>query len=391
MFSQKIRIPNNMPVIAPAILTTVASWIATNHDKIPMIVGRTGDLIEDLVREGSRAGRAISRFGSNIVWNSPDGQRVIGGIEEIQGSLAGLTEQSTEILTSVDGLRSLTMISVGFSGLSVGMLAAQFIYLGKRLNRIQKEIQKVQIKIDDTQEAQLKASLDYHKQAAGATGTKREDYYHEAVKRARDVSHFFSAQSTNATIHEGNPTLIHYYARKYFLALASELSGLLGREELSDVIARVSSEEDTLKLIASLVYDSTIKDRVDELMTPELSDLAPLHVIEHVYNQASELGCLSSDEQFDIRTFIDANRKAIYGHGMTRSLSPDFRQFKKSAAQKLGIAAGAFEEIQRLQSWKLTAMQCAASGGGANELEEAVNAAKKNLAASDSSFMIYAY
>jgi hypothetical protein len=185
--------------------------------------------------------------------------------------------------------------------------------------------------------------------------------------------------------------LIHYYARKYFLALASELSGLLGREELSDVIARVSSEEDTLKLIASLVYDSTIKDRVDELMTPELSDLAPLHVIEHVYNQASELGCLTSDEQFDIRTFIDANRKAIYGHGMTRSLSPDFRQFKKSAAQKLGIAAGAFEEIQRLQSWKLTAMQCAASGGGANELEEAVNAAKKDLAASDSSFMIYAY
>jgi len=380
-----------MPVIAPTLLTTVASWIAANYDKIPVIAKRTGDVFGDLVREGSNAGKAITRFGSNIVWNSPDGQKVIGGIEEIQGSLEGLAEQSTNILTSVDGLRSLSMISVGFSGLSVGMLAAQFIYLGKRLNKIQKEIHKVQIKIDDTQEAQLKASLDYHKQAAGASGAKREDYYHEAVKRARDVSHFFSAQSTNPTIHEGNPTLIHYYARKYFLALASELSGLLGRDEINDVIARVSSEEDTMKLIASLVYDSTIRDRVDLLMTPELSAVAPLHVIEHVYNQASELGCISSDEQFDIKSFIDANREAIFSHGMARALSPSFHQFKKSASHKLGIAAGAFEEIQRLQSWKLTAMQCEITGSGANELKEAVNAAKKNLAASDSSFMIYAY
>jgi hypothetical protein len=382
------------PLYAPALFTgatSIASWIAENYDKIPIIAGKTSRLIEDLISAGTSVGPAISRLGSNIVWNSSDGQHVIGGIEEIQGSLSGLTEQSTEILTNIDGLRSLTMISVGFSGLSVGMLAAQFIYLEKRLKRIQKEIHKVQIKIDDTQEAQLKASLDYHKQAAGAVGSKKEDYYHEAVKRARDVSHFFSAQSTNATIHEGNPTLIHYYARKYFLALASELSGLLGREELNDVIARVSSEEDTMKFIASLVYESTIKDRIGELMTPELIGIAPLHVIERLYNQASQLGCLSLDEQFDIRSFIDMNRKTISGHGITRSLNFDYRQFKRSAAQKLGIAVGAFEEIQRLQSWKLTAMRCAASGSGASELEGAINSAKKDLAASDSSFMIYAY
>ena len=380
-----------MLLIAPSLLTTIASWIAANHDKIPIIANRTGDLIEDLLREGSRAGRAISRFGSNVVWNSPDGQKVIGGIEEIQGSLGRLTEQSTTILTNIDGLRSLTMISAGFSGLSVAMLAAQFIYLSKRLNRIQKEIQKVQIKIDDTQEAQLKASLDYHQQASGAKGSKKEEYYHEALKRARDVSHFFSAQSINATIHEGNPVLIHYYARKYFLALASELSGLLGREELSDVVARISSEEETLKLIASLIYDATIKDRVDMLLTPELNEVAPLHVIEHVYNQAAQLGCLNHDAAFDIRLFIDQNRKAIYGRSMARALSADCRQFKKSAPQKLGIAAGAFEEIERLLSWKLTANQCAAAGGSAAQLEEAVNDAKKNLAASDTSFMIYAY
>ncbi len=378
-------------LIAPTALTTIASWIAANYDKIPQVAEKTADLIEDVLREGSRAGGAISRFGSNVVWNSADGQKVIGGIEEIQGTLEGLTQQSTQILTGIDGLRSLTMISAGFSGLSVGMLAAQFIYLGKRLNKLQKEVQKVQIKIDDTQEAQLKASLDYHKQAASASDARRDDYYHEALKRARDVSHFFSAQSTNATIHEGNPVLIHYYARKYFLALASELSGLLGREEINDVVARVSSEEDTLKLIAALLYDVTIKDRVDELLAPELSEVAPLHVIEHVYNQAHELGCLNMQERFDVRAFLDANRQSIFSHGKGRFLSGDFRSFKKSAAQKLGIAAGAFEEIQRLQSWKLTAMQCASSGTGAQELKASIDESKKKIAGKDASFMIYAY
>jgi hypothetical protein len=378
-----------MPIIAPSLTVDVIAWLAQNYDKIPSIAGKATDILQGLLQHNGRASRTIQRFGSNIVWNSPNGQRVIGVLDEVRTSLTGIETQQAITQASIQSLRGVAMVTLGLSGITVGLLVAQFAYLGKRLTAIEHELKKVQVKIDDSQEAKLKTALNFLQQAETATGDKRVYHLREALANASEAGHFFSAQATNPLIHDNDPKLIQFYARKYFLALSVVVSSLLGRDELPDLVNRIDFEDSTLRRLASLVYDSTLKDRLDELLSPELATIAPLHLTEHVYTQASELGCLTMEGGFDIRTMIDQEREAIFAHSGLRRLSPDFRSFKSAAAEKLSIAAGTFEEVQRLMSWRALGSSLVASGKAATELQEEVRQTKERLSTSDGEVLIY--
>ncbi len=227
------------------------------------------------------------------------------------------------------------MVAMGFSGISPSLLGAQFLLLSQRLNAIQRELKKIQIKIDNLQESKLKAALDYLKQAEAATGSRRVEYYWEAIRRARDVGHFFSALALDATVHEQNPVLLQFYARKYFLALIVEIAGLVNNNELPDAQMRISSEESTLKHIARLIYEHTLRGRLDEYLAPELATSAPLTLLEEIYNQASLLDCLEDGPNFDIRLFIDRHRNEVFNGNPIVRLTPDYIKFKRSAKDYL--------------------------------------------------------
>lgn len=379
-----------MPIIAPTLTYDAIAWLAQNYDKLPAIAGKATDILHGVLQQGGHAARTIQRLGSNLVWNSPNGQRVIGVLDEVRTSLAGIETQQALTQASIQSLRGVAMVTLGLSGVTVGLLAAQFAYLGKRLSAIQHELKKIQIKIDATQESQLKAALGYIQQAESATGERRAFYFGEAVSRARNVCFFFSSQATDPVNHNNDPKIIQFYARKYFLALSVEVSGLLGRDEVPDMVNRIDFEDSTLRRIASLVYDSTLKDRLDELLSPELASVAPLHLTDHLYTQAADLSCLTIEGGFDIRTLIDQERKAIFSHGTMRDLPfSDFRDFKQAASEKLNIAAGTFEEVQRLMSWRALGTTLAASSTTATELQEEVRKTKERLSTSDGDVMIY--
>lgn len=379
-----------MPIIAPTVTYDAIAWLASNYDKLPAIAGKAADILHGVLQQGGRAGRTIQRFGSNLVWNSPNGQRVIGVLDEVKTSLAGIETQQAITQASIQSLRGISMVTLGLSGVTVGLLAAQFAYLGKRLSDIQHELKKIQIKIDATQESQLKAALGYIQQAEAATGERRTFYFGEAVSRARNVCFFFSSQATDPVNHDNDPKIIQFYARKYFLALSVEVSGLLGRDEVPDMVNRIQFEDSTLRRVASLVYDSTLKDHLDELLSPELAADAPLRLTEHLYTQAADLGCLTVEGDFDIRTLIERERKAIFSHGGMRDLPfSDFREFRQTAAEKLRIAAGTFEEVQRLMSWCALGNSLVESSTTATELQEEVRKTKERLSTSDGEVMVY--
>ncbi len=237
----------------------------------------------------------------------------------------------------------------------------------------------------------MKAALDYLKQAEAATGSRRVEYYWEAIRRARDVGHFFSALALDATVHEQNPVLLQFYARKYFLALIVEIAGLVNNNELPDAQMRISSEESTLKHIARLIYEHTLRGRLDEYLAPELATSAPLTLLEEIYNQASLLDCLEDGPNFDIRLFIDRHRNEVFNGNPIVRLTPDYIKFKRSAKDYLSIAQTTFEEINRILSWRDTATKCIDNEINAIELRERVENEKRKFAESSSSFMIYGF
>lgn len=318
---------------------------------------------------------------------------MIGGIEEIAGSVDVLGQQSASILSGIAGLKGVTMVAAGFSGLAVAALAGQFLYLNKRFNGLQKEIQKVQEKQDDSKEAHLKSSLDYLKQAEAANGTRQVQYNDEAMKHAREAGHFFSSQAVKESIHGNDARLVHFYARKYFLALSSELSALLGNDCARDVLSRLETEDGTLKEIARQVYSTTIGGKLVDLMAPGLEDVASLELMKHLYRQAWELGCLESmNGKFDFNAMLDSHRPDIFAFGRTRIRGAGFGTTRVKAEENVRIAAGAFEEIQRLQSWGMIVRKCVDSGGGSvGELKQKLEEAIKDMAKKEAGFMAYSF
>lgn len=333
------------------------------------------DLLRLIVAEGGSIYKAVRRVGQSLLLFSPSGRRLLGNLEDLK--------------VSADATEAISMVAMGFSGISPSLLGAQFLLLSQRLNAIQRELKKIQIKIDNLQESKLKAALDYLKQAEAATGSRRVEYYWEAIRRARDVGHFFSALALDATVHEQNPVLLQFYARKYFLALVVEIAGLVNNNELPDAQMRISSEESTLKHIARLIYEHTLRGRLDEYLAPELATSAPLTLLEEIYNQAALLGCLEDGPNFDIKLFIDRHRNEVFNGNPIARITPDYIKFKRSAKDYLSIAQTTFEEINRILSWRDTATKCIDNEINAIELRERVENEKRKFTESSSNFMIY--
>jgi hypothetical protein len=242
-------------------------------------------------------------------------------------------------------------IGLGFSGISVALLASQFLFLSRRLNQIQKEVQKIQLKIDQTIEAQLQAGLNFLQAADATSGDKRSKAYESALGRARDAGHFFRSQAVSPDIHEEQLPLIQFYSRKYFLALSIELGSLMGLEQIDEVRTRLNAEEVNLKAVASQVFKQTLADDVESYLAPELRDVAALDNISSLFEKAQNLGCVPHDAKISPADVFEANRKSIYSSGL-RTVSPKFIAFRRSAARNLQTAQGTFEEVTRLLSWR---------------------------------------
>ncbi|MCS7067260.1 hypothetical protein [Meiothermus sp.] len=367
-------------IVAPKTLSNLSEvffWVIENQDELVELSGKLSNLIVSILEEGGSIHKVIRRIGQSLIWFSSSGKKVLGNLEDLRAS--------------PDFSQSLSIVALGFTGISASMLVAQFLAQAQRLNAIQKELRKIQIKIDNLQESKLKAALDYLRQAEAAQGSRRVEYFWEAIRRARDVGHFYSALALDASIHEQNPVLLQFYARKYFLALFVEISGLINNNELADARVRIDSEEHTLKHLAHLIYDLTLRDRLDEYLAPELVSSAPLTQLEEVYSQAALLGCLEDGHNFDIRLFIDRNRMVIFNSNPVSRLKPGYIRFKRTAKDYLTIAQTTFEEINRILSWRETVSKFIDNNINAIELRQRVEHEKRKLSENPSDYMIYGF
>ena len=341
-----------LPTLAPILITSAIEWVAKHHDEIIPDAEKTAKFVGDVFSQGGLA-KTIKQIGNTIIWDRPDGSsHIIGMLDQVDNRIDGLEIGQAALQTGLSGLKSLSMVTLGFSGVSVGLLAAQFMYLNRRFNQIQKATKRIEIKINQTIEAQLQAGLDFLQAADATTGDKRLHNYHDALGRARDAGHFFRSQAVDPNIHEQQLPVIQFYARKYFLALSVELGSLLGLEQTDEVRTRLNAEEVNLKTIASEVYSQTLAADIESYLTPEMSSVTTLENVSDVLEQAQNLGCIPRETKVGPADVFEANRKKIYSGGIRRMVTPSFESARKVAAQKLQIAHGTFEEVTRLLSWR---------------------------------------
>lgn len=199
-----------LPLIAPILISSAVEWVAKHHRDILPIAHRATEFMEDAFTHGGLS-KTVKQIGNTVIWNRPDGSaHVIGMLDQIDNRIDGLEIIQTALQTGLGGLKSISMVTLGFSGVSVGLLAAQFLFLSRKLSQIQKETKKIQIKIDQTIEAQLQAGLDFLQAADATSGDKRLRNYQDSLGRARDAGHYFRSQAVDPNIHEDQLLLIQF-------------------------------------------------------------------------------------------------------------------------------------------------------------------------------------
>jgi hypothetical protein len=356
-----------LDAIVPVLITSVIQWVAKHHEEI--IPATTTEFLNDVFTQGGLE-NIVKQIGNTVIWHRPDGaSRIIGILDQLDSRIDGLEIPAPGLQTGLAGLKNISMVTLGFSGISVALLASQFVFLARRLTQIQKEVKRIQLKIDQTIEAHLQAGLDFLQAADATIGDEQIRNYRDALGRARDAGHFFRSQAVSPDIHEEQLSLIQYYSRKYFLALSIELGSLLGLDRTDEVRTRLNVEESNLKAVATQVFKKTLALDVDSYLVPELRDVVTLENISGLFEQAQHLGCIPRDTRISPADVFEANRKSIYSSNyLSRAVSSKFNNFRREAAQKLQAAQGTFEEVTRLLSWREAVRYIAQNGRSPTEV-----------------------
>lgn len=308
--------------------------------------------MSDVLAQGG-IGNTIKQIGNTVIWNRPDGaSHVIGMLDQITSDIDGLEIAQQGIQVGLSGLKSLSMVTLGFSGISVALLASQFVFLTRRLNAIQKSLGRIEIKITQQIEAKLETGLTFLRAADDAKGDQRIHNYREALNHALESAHFFRQQAIDPNINQEQLELIQFYARKYFLGLSIELGSLVGLDQPDAIKVRLNDEEKYLKTIASQIYKHTLSTDLESYLAPEMRDFVTLESIAGILEQAQNLGCIPRETGVSPAEIFEANRKSIYSRGLRRMGIPTFDASRRASVKKLHSAQSSFEEITRLLSWR---------------------------------------
>lgn len=345
----------------------------------------------DVLAQGG-IGNTIKQIGNTVIWNRPDGaSHVIGMLDQIASDIDGLEIAQQGVQVGLSGLKSLSMVTLGFSGISVALLASQFVFLTRRINAIQKSLGRIELKIDQQIEAKLETGLTFLQAADDAKGDKRVHDYREALNHARESLNFFRKQAVDPSINREQLDLIQFYARKYFLALAIEIGSLVGLDQSDEIRVRLNAEEKNLKTVASQVYKQTLSTDLESYLAPEMRDFVTLESIAGILEQARNLGCIPRDTGISPAEIFEANRKSIYSRGLRRMGIPTFDASRRASVKKLHSAQSSFEEITRLLSWREAIGYLSQNGRSPTEVANEVRHFRSTLETPTNSTPFVAY
>lgn len=376
--------------ISPTVVTSTVSFVAHNWDKIKPVLDKTGPALEQVM-----TGKAIRRFGNNLVWRSAGGTKVIGMLEDInvanariETAISGVMSGQEALGASLSTLQGLTMVTLGFSALSATVLTAQFVFLKKRLDAIQKELKGIQIRVDQQMIAKVDAAVKFVAQIE--PGQQNPDYYAEALSKAREAVPYFLSLATDDNITSKNLEVIQFYARQYFLALGVETASLLGAEKYQEAQRRLNDEEINLKQLANSAFQAVLTKDYELYLSPRFKDQITLMALSDLLQQAQNLGLIPAGEDISPEYVFETNRAKIYNASTSR-LSPRFRDFQKTALPRLRLAISMFEETARLISWRDSLRAFEAKGLSVREVQDDLSNFRNTIQSSVPSAAVIAY
>ncbi len=382
----------------------VGSWSARlwqHRQSFEPLLHKLGDAASLAQAALTNPNGILRRVGNTLVFGQPDGgQKVLAFIEQtsprlenIERAVNGLQAGQTALSSSLGSLQNLSMITLGFTALSHGVLHSQFRALNRRLDVLGSRIADLHKKFDAAILADLNAGLEllHFGQDFVEVGdhTNAHDRLTAALPLCIRTKEYFSSRLGD-TPSQGTATVdeVRLLARHLSVAVAGVAGCHIGLGQDKHAFARSGAQLDLMRQAGRWVFDQTVGREPGQYLLPEMREYGvTIEFMAHLFQQARDAWEVEPSQDASVSAWFEAHREAIF---QTR------RPWRPAAAcealnGQLRAAVAAVEEINRIVGLSRLVDQLRASGQSVLTAMEECRKQRSAQDPSDTPFAVWAW
>ncbi len=275
-------------------VSQLAVWTWKNRDTLKGVAAEAGEFVEAAL---SDQGPGVERAGSSIRRRTPDGYQTLAflgqaalELVDIETAVAGRAgAEGVLAATSLGALQNVSMVTLGLSAVTPVVLAAQFNYLRRRFNELQKDIRNLEQLLEARYVAELESGLEL---LESGVRQKNNGRIEGALQKCNDAAVFFSNRVQNAVGEQQDRRGVLLLSRHLAVAVCGTTRCFIALDEDAEARKTLGTRRAAVRAAARAVFQQTVARDPERFLVPELAGDVSLASFVALFQQARHAGAV---------------------------------------------------------------------------------------------------
>jgi hypothetical protein len=273
-------------------------WVWKNRRQLDGVPQDPDEFIEAAFSDD---GAGIHRAGSTLMRRGKDGRgspvaflgQSAHQLADVAKAVSGTVEAGEQVLSAVslESLQTVSMVTLGLSAITPVLLAAQFGYLRKRFNELQKEIRQLEQLLETRYISELESGLELLESGVRQHNMARIE---GALQKCNDAAVFFANRVQSAIGGPQDRRSILLLSRHLAVAVCGTTRCYVAMEEDKEARKALGARVTALSAAARSVFQQTVAKNPVRFLVPELANEVSFASIVALFEQAEQAGALDT-------------------------------------------------------------------------------------------------
>jgi hypothetical protein len=333
----------------------LSAWVWEHRQHFPGVPSQPDKYLETVT---SHRGHGVHRVGSKIVFDALEaGTQVLAFLGQTSHQLSDIERAVSDAdaaqplhCHSLASLKAVSMVTLGLTAISPSILAAQFTYLRKRFNDLQKDIRNLQKLLEDRYIAELESGLEMLD--SGVRQSKKERI-ESALQKCNESAVFFANRVHSAVNEEQDRRAILMLSRHLAVAICGTTRCYIALEEDAEARKAIATRRQALLAAAKAVFEKTLGRDPERFLVPELAGHTSLESLAMLFRQATYVGAVDRPAGLPRAPADQAAASQLFDTLRGRLFKPKWawsRVDVKALKEELRDATASLEETSRVLS-----------------------------------------